>query len=47
MGAAVAAAVAVPWVVAFALAGPGLLGRDLFDRLNVASVDLDAWGLRF
>jgi hypothetical protein len=47
VGAALAAAVALPWAAAFTLGGPRLVGQSLFDRWNVAGFDLDAWGLRF
>jgi presenilin enhancer 2 len=47
VGVAVAAAVVLPWAAAFTLGGPRLVGQALFDRLNVAGLDLDAYGLRF
>lgn len=47
LGAALAAAVALPWAAAFTLGGPRLVGQALFDKLNVATWDLDSYGLRF
>ena len=47
IGAALAAAIAIPWAATFTLGGPRIVGRALFDRLNVATWDLDAYGLRF
>lgn len=47
IGAALAAAIALPWAAAFTLGGPRVVGQATFDRLNVAGFDLDAWGLRF
>ena len=47
VGAALAAAVAVPWAAAFTLGGPRLVGQALYDRLNVAGWDLAAYGLQF
>ena len=47
IGTAVVAAIVLPWAAAFTLGGPRLVGRALFDRLNVAGLDLDAYGLRF
>jgi len=47
IGAALAAAIALPWAAAFTFGGPRVVGQAAFDRLNVAGIDLDAWGLRF
>lgn len=47
VGCAVATTLLLPWAAAFTLGGPRLVSQALFDKLNVAGIDLDAYGLRF
>lgn len=45
--AAAAAVVVGAWAVAFSVGGPRVVGAALYDRLNLAGVDLASWGLNF
>lgn len=45
---AIAAAVALAaWAVAFSVGGPRVVGAAVYDKLNLAGVDLASWGLNF
>ena len=46
-GAAAAGVALAAWAAAFSLGGPRVVGASLYDKLNLAGVDLASWGLNF
>ncbi|CAL5219105.1 g878 [Coccomyxa viridis] len=45
IGFVVASAIVLPWTLTFMIGGPGVVGQRVFDKMNLAGVDLSALGL--
>ncbi|CAL8460647.1 g177 [Coccomyxa elongata] len=45
VGLVIVSAIFLPWMLTFSIGGPGVVGQDVFQKWNVAGLDLQSWGL--
>ncbi|CAK0746544.1 hypothetical protein CVIRNUC_001700 [Coccomyxa viridis] len=45
LGFLAASAIVLPWTLTFAIGGPAVVGQRVFDKMNLAGLDLSALGL--
>lgn len=45
VGFLIVSAILLPWTLTFSIGGPSVVGQDVFQRWNVAGLDLQSWGL--